>query len=168
VSGRSSSSGVYRHYYNWFLWKVLAPYGFLLVIWPAYSMRSGMNAPFSAAFAHGELLVFAAVLLIEVSFEGEELRSAQDQPFEIWFDGVLPFLKFIALFIICLFGFLRYDVLTLTGQTGGAADPQSEWKLYAYALFNVAVATTTVATAVFACIKHCEHELQKRWTILTT
>jgi len=128
-----------------------------------------MSAPFSAAFAHGELLVFAAVLLIEVSFEGEELRSTQNQPFEIWFDGVLPFLRFIALFIICLFGFLSYDVLTLSGQgVGGAVNPNADGKLYAYAVFNVAVATTTVATAVFACIKHCEHELQKRWTILTT
>ncbi|HXM59842.1 MAG TPA: hypothetical protein VN950_03230 [Terriglobales bacterium] len=168
MNGRVAPSGIYRHYYNWFLWKVLAPYGLLIVIWFAYSMRRDVNSPFTSAFAHGELLVFAAVLLIEVSFEGEELRWAQENPFSVWFDGVLPFLKFIALFVICLFGFFRYDVVTLSGQTGSNSDPYAEGRLLAYAVFNLAVASTAVVVAIFACIKHCEHELRSRLAMLTT
>jgi hypothetical protein len=163
-------SGVYRHYYTWFLWKVLAPYGFLIVIWLAYSVKE-MNAPFAAAFAHGEMLVFAAVLLIEVSFEGEELRG-KDSPFDFWFDVALPFFKFGAMFVICLFGFFRYDVIALNGNagtgTGVTAVRAADEQLFAYAVFNVTVASTAVLVAVFACVKHCEHEMQKRWALLTT
>src|SRR5262249_16227392 len=116
MNGRYTTGVVYRHFYYWFVWKVAAPFAFLILIWFAYSWRDDMPHPFGAAFAHGELLIFAAVLLIEVSFEGEELRGAPQERFDSWFDGALPILKLLALLIIFAFGFIRYDAVSISSQ----------------------------------------------------
>lgn len=161
---------LYRHFFTWFLWKVLLPFLFLFGIWLAYLVKE-VPESFATAFAHGEMLLFAAVLLMEMSFEGEELRDPHCR-FDLWFDLALPTFKLGALLVILLFGFFRYDVVTLSASVecgvGNDNICHSLSKLVAYAVFNVVVASTTVVIAIFACVKHCEHELMKRLTLLTT
>ena len=172
MNGRYTTGVVYRHFYHWFVWKVAAPFCFLVLIWFAYSLRGDMPDAFGAAFAHGELLVFAAVLLIEVSFEGEELRGLPPDRFDAWFDGALPVFKLLALLIICTFGFIRYDVVSMRAQLDSKVKDVCvvclEQKLSAYAVLNMTIALASVTISFFSCFKHCEHELQRRLETLTT
>ena len=162
-----TSGVIYRHFYNWFLWKVAAPFLFLLLIWFPYVLR-GESHPFAAAFAHGELLIFAAVLFIEVSFEGEEIRGAPDGSFSGWFDAFLPALRLMALMVIFIFGIVRYDVLALTDGSSTPSDQVDvAFKLAAYAAMNVATAVLAFAVAVFSCFKHCEYHIGSRFENVT-
>jgi hypothetical protein len=127
-----------------------------------------MPHSFSEAFAHGELLIFAALVLIEVSFEGEELRGIPKDRFEPWFDGALPVLRFVAFMIIYAFGFIRYDVVSVRMQIDqGVKDNLLPHKLGAYAMLNLSTAVACVLVAAFSCVKHCEHELQVQLESLT-
>jgi hypothetical protein len=169
VNIRSGSGAVYRHFYNWFLWKVFAPFCLLAFIWFAYALKGDIPQPFASAFAHGELLIFAAVLLIEVSIEGEEVRGVPDHQFDWWFDGALPALRFLALVILFGFGFIRYQVLSLSLQADKSGSPAEEPIrniLFAYAALNVAIAGTAVAVAAFSCFKHSHHEFHTRFEAL--
>ena len=166
--GIQTSARIYRHFYNWFLWKVAAPFLFLLLIWFAYALRGDVGNPFSAAFAHGELLIFAAVLFIEVSFEGEEVRGAPDGLFNGWFDVVLPALKLVAVMVIFAFAIVRYDVLSLTeGSRIPIDQTQIAFKLAAYAAMNLSIAVLALAVAGFSCFKHCEYHVGSHFENLT-
>jgi hypothetical protein len=82
------------------------PLGLLALLWPVNSIVLGLPHPFESAFAHGELLIFSVLILLEAAVEGEHLRR-QSQKFQI----VLGVLKVSAFFLLFIFGFMKTDVL---------------------------------------------------------
>jgi hypothetical protein len=123
---------------------------------------------FIAAFAHGEILVFAAILLIELSFEGDELIVEPPTRFDAWVVKALPIMKLVAFALICLFGFIRYDVMRITEVLAhGSEDNPLQYKLVSYAVLSLAVGLTCVCIAIYACFAYCEHELTRRKEALT-
>jgi hypothetical protein len=159
-----TSGAIYRHFYSWFVTKVAFPFICLGLIWFFYILLGDLQTPFIAAFAHGELLVFAAVLLIELSFEGDELRGKPDREFHSWFDKGLPVLKLMAFILICVFGFIKYDVTVISARLehGHSGDLVLEMKLRGYACLSLAIAVSCICISVYACFAYCNHELENR------
>jgi hypothetical protein len=55
---------------NWCLWKALVPAVLIFGQWPLYGLIP-MDHPFERAFAHGELILFASILLFEIGVDTE-------------------------------------------------------------------------------------------------
>lgn len=56
---------------KWIIYKVIIPLIVMFVIWPISEYSLGLHHAYEKAFAHGDLLIFAAFVLIEVVIEGE-------------------------------------------------------------------------------------------------
>jgi hypothetical protein len=56
---------------KWTIYKVVTPLLVIFIIWPIYWGSLGIEHPFEKAFTHGDLLIFAALILIETVIEGE-------------------------------------------------------------------------------------------------
>jgi hypothetical protein len=91
---------------NWCIWKVLLPLGLLALLWPVNAIILGLPHAFESAFAHGELLIFSVLILLEAAVEGEHLRR-QSQ----WFQAALGVTKVSAFFVLFIFGFIKADML---------------------------------------------------------
>ena len=57
---------------KWILFKVVAPLVVIFIIWPIFGFSLDIHNSFEKAFAHGDLFVFSALILIEAAIEGEQ------------------------------------------------------------------------------------------------
>src|SRR5437764_248684 len=89
---------------EWFLWKVVLPFLFLLLMWPVYRLAMHRADAYEKAFAHGELLIFSALVLIEI---GIEMKYSDTSAENLWTDLA----RIAAIILIFMFGFLHYAVI---------------------------------------------------------
>ena len=87
-------------------WKVLLPALMLLLFYPIYAGFTEVEHPFARAFAHGDYILFAALLLLETSVESERLMT-QTAVFRL----VRNITRIVAISLIFVFGALKYDVV---------------------------------------------------------
>lgn len=103
---RESDEALDRRMIDWLVWKVTLPLIIFVVIWLAYKWVCKMDHPFERAFAHGDLLIFSALVLIEAVTEGEHQHGQSN------FKRVgLQLAKVVAISFIMIFGFIKYDVI---------------------------------------------------------
>lgn len=139
-----------------FSWKIIAPGSVLFLFWPIYAIFLDVEHPFSRAFAHGDCILFAALLFLETSVESERLLE-QTATMRMTRDG----LRLLAFLLIVIFAFWRNDVATkeaalLVGHAR-TAGPILE-RLTAYAFFNCAVALLAAACCVNTVLSNVERE----------
>jgi hypothetical protein len=145
-------------------WKVLLPGGLLLLFWPIYAVIMEVKEPYVRAFAHGDYILFAALLLFETSVESERLIR-QTAIFRLYRNGV----RILAVAMIFVFGFLKYDVVVkeaalshLEQSSVSQLDRTSALtvvaKLHSYSTFSCAVALLTAAYSIYAFTSLVEHE----------
>jgi hypothetical protein len=103
----STTSQYQRHLMDWCIWKVLLPFLVLLVLWPIYRFVGQQPDAFNQAFEHGDLLIFAALLFIEVAIESAEggRRSM------VVSYAVVEGSKLLAMLLLFVLGFIKYDIL---------------------------------------------------------
>jgi hypothetical protein len=120
------------------IWKVAVPFLLLMIIYPIYILVVNVQHPFERAFAHGELLIFSALVLIEAAIE---LKRAK-----LGFDELLRGLALLAIF---LFGFMKYQAIQQEPHLElGEADAIRQ--LFAFSFFNCTVGITAVAASIYA------------------
>jgi len=132
------------------IWKVVVPFLLLMFIYPIYILIVKVHYPFERAFAHGELLVFSALILIEAAVE---LKRAQ-----LGYDEVL---RGLALLVIFLFGFVKYQAMQQEPrlETG---DAEAISQLFAFSFFNCTVAIFAVAASIYAFLYAIRSENAKK------
>lgn len=91
---------------DWVSWKVILPFALLVCFWPIYKYVMLSELPFEKAFAHGDLLLLAGVLLLEVSIESESPRVAPT-----WLRLAKNIGRVAGILIIFVFAFIKYSAL---------------------------------------------------------
>ncbi|MFL6274462.1 MAG: hypothetical protein ACJ74G_04560 [Blastocatellia bacterium] len=141
---------------NWIIWKVIAPFGLLLLIYPIYKYIIHMpDSPFAKAFAHGDFLIFSALVLIEVAIEYKHVLGAEAQMATLPFKVFMEIVRVAAFFLIFLFGFMKYDVVT------HELEPDHS-KLLGYSFFSCSVAIFSVLFSLYVFWKITHLNTQKR------
>jgi Sec-independent protein translocase protein TatA len=119
---RESDDVLDQRMIDWLVWKVLLPLTIIVFIWPAYKYVAEFDHPFERAFAHGDLLIFSALVLIEATIEGERQHGHR----RLMRTG-LQVLKVVAIAFIFFFGFIKYDVM-VRERTAAQAEAQAAVK----------------------------------------
>jgi hypothetical protein len=78
-----------------------------------------LDHSFARAFAHGDLLVFAALVLLEVAADGDEVHRHAGAAFSAWFDVGLQAVKASAILIIFVFAAMRFSATQLLEAGNG-------------------------------------------------
>lgn len=89
---------------NWCIWKVALPLGMLLLLWPLYETVP-LKYPFESAFAHGDLILFAVLILLEAAVEGDHIRAPG-----IWRTG-MNLARLGAIFLVVVYCVVKMDVV---------------------------------------------------------
>lgn len=137
---------------DWLSWKVLLPLVLIVGFWPLYSVL-GMADPFPKACAPGELLIFSALILIEVAIEGESLGEAS-----LWLHSIRRLAILLGIILVIPLAVFKLQA----AQLEGAGQPGAAEKLWAYSTFGCAVAAASI---VFSFVTFCitvnrEHKLE--------
>src|ERR1043165_950817 len=132
---------------NWCIWKALLPGMLLALLWPIYSFVLKLPHPFQRAFANGDLLIFAALIMVEASLEGEHIENQS---------GTFRFLtnlaRLFAVLLIFAFAFVKYDVILQEAALARAAAADQGLildKLRAYSCFSCSVASVSLVASLF-------------------
>lgn len=137
-------------------WKIVLPGLLLLLFWPIYGCIMEVQRPFVRAFAHGDYVLFAALLLFEVSVEGERLVM-QTAMLRVMRNA----LRIAAISMILVFGFMKYDVVIKEARlptATGVAATTIDAKLRSYSCFSCALAFLTVVYSLYASVALVERE----------
>lgn len=144
------------------LWKVLFPLFLILIIYPTYALLLKVDYPFQRAFAHGDLLIFSALIMVEAAIELKESKSNYDEP-----------LRFVAMLTMVIFGLVKYGAmlrephLHTTGlemMTPEVASHvvreahEAAMELKAFSFFNCAVAACAVSGSIYAFVHAVRHK----------
>lgn len=95
-----------RLFLNWIGWKVIFPLLVIIALWPLIYYLLDSHHSFGEAFAHGDLLVFSALVLLEAATEGEYGKKPS---FKV--EIVRLAARILAIFFIAIFILLKYDLL---------------------------------------------------------
>jgi hypothetical protein len=128
-----------KHLQTICVWKVIVPFFLIIIIYPIFLfIVKDVHYPFQRSFAHGELLIFSALLLIEAAVE---LGRA-----ELGYDELL---RAVALFVILLYGFMKFQTMTQEPKLE-RQDIDAVNQLFAFSFFNCTVALCAVAGSLYS------------------
>jgi len=127
---------------GWLVWKVMAPFGFLMLIYPLYRFVMPIEGnPFVKAFAHGDFLIFSALVLIEIAIEYKHAEIEEAQSPSLLFNVVIEVVRVMAFFLIFVFGFMKYDVV--------AHENLEPNRMVVYSWFSCSVAVSSVLFSIY-------------------
>jgi hypothetical protein len=132
------------------VWKVLVPFILIILMLPIYILVGKVSHPFEKAFAHGDLLIFSSLILIEAAVELKRTKLGYDE-----------LLRAGALFTIFLFGFIKLQAMKqepLLEKESVDAITQ----LWYFSFFNCAVSVCAVIISIYTFLKAIKNENDKR------
>jgi hypothetical protein len=131
---------------NWCIWKVVLPLGMFALFYPLYRYVLELGHPFQSAFAHGDLILFSVLILLEAAVEGEHIRYRG-----AWFHVGMHLAKVMAFFLILVFGFIKTDVMLQEIKIGTLKNPGPVFvKLEFYSYLNWIIASFAVVYSLLA------------------
>jgi hypothetical protein len=129
------------HLEGWFTWKVFFPLMILVSFWPIYGVFLHDAHSFLRAFAHGDLLIFSGLILIEAAIESKYTQRGSRE---------LP--KAIGAVFIFVFGLVKYHAI-LKEQDMKSVEPSvvmgAVGDLLVPSCFNCAVTIFSVAVTIY-------------------
>lgn len=154
---------------SWWVWKAVVPTVLLAAMWPVYAYVLALPHAFQRAFAHGDYLLLAALLVLELTVEGDHVARPR-----MSFRTLSTVGKATAFVMMFVYGFVKYDVVTqeakLAGAAGNALIEHSVLdKLRAYSCFNCSVIICALIACVFvssALVDHQREEQLERFGLL--
>ena len=136
-----------RLFINWIGWKVLLPLLLISFLWPLIKYILEIPHSFGRAFAHGDLLIFSALVLMEAATEGER---NQDQSMAM--EAIRIIAKILAIILIIGFVATKADILRKENELVMLAIPNGHEmltkKMLAYSCLNCTVALVSVVSSV--------------------
>lgn len=137
-----------RLFLNWMAWKVFLPLALISCVYLAIRFFFDIPHPFGKAFAHGDLLVFSALVLMEAATEGE-----QDQKHNFRVEAVRHFAKVVAIFLLLMFLGTKLDILRRESELAAKHSADGHHllteKMLLYSSLNCAIALVSVVGSVF-------------------
>jgi hypothetical protein len=126
---------------NWCIWKVLLPLLMLGLLYPMYRFVLEIDHPFARAFAHGDLILFSILVLLEAAVEGEHIKN-HGSLFQMGLGGA----RVTAILLMCVYGFVKADVMkkehevvSATAQVAPAIEKMAQYSYFAWGVTGFAV-----------------------------
>jgi len=141
---------VNQHLQTVCIWKVFVPFLLIILIYPVFLIIVKDHHPFERAFAHGELLIFSALVLIEAAVELKRARLGYDE-----------LLRAMAMITIFIFGFVKYSAM-MQERHLETNDMDAINQLFAFSFFNCAVALFAIAVSIYAFLQAIRTETVER------
>ncbi len=145
----------------WISWKVVMPLAMTLLLFAAYKWVMLMKHPFEKAFAHGELMMFAALLMIEAALE----ESQSDTRGHMY--AINPVIMVLSVLVLFTLGLTKQDMMLQETALEHAAGPEIEFaasaRLKGYGILNVLSAMTAVFIAVGGLLGSRERRLKSKF-----
>jgi hypothetical protein len=135
------------------VWKIIIPFLLLVLVAPILSVIfPTLDYPLQRAFAHGDLLIFSGLILIEAAIE---MNRAEMKYSEL--------LRGVATLMIFSFGFVKIGAMLreheLADQTAALSAAQT---LLRFSMFNVSMAVLSVVGSLYAFLLAIRKENGKR------
>jgi hypothetical protein len=135
------------------VWKIIIPFLLLVLVAPILSVIfPTLDYPVQRAFAHGDLLIFSGLILIEAAIE---LNRAEMKYSEL--------LRGLATLMIFSFGFVKIGAMLrehdLADQKAALSAAQT---LLRFSMFNVSMAVLSVVGSLYAFLQAIRKENAKR------
>lgn len=142
---------------NWCVWKLAMPAVLIVALLPFYWWIMTLEHPFQRAFAHGDLILFAAILLFEISVEAE---WGNRQPRRLKVTTAVT--KAVAALFMALFWVIKHSTIlheeALARATNGAIQQAILSKLATYAWVSCGVGAISVIAASLLLIAVVDHQ----------
>lgn len=138
------------------MWKIIAPGAVLFFFLPIYAIFMEIDHPVIRAFGHGDYILFAALLYIEISMESER-SLRQDATARI----ARNTFRILGLFLIIVFAFWKNEAVIKEAGLASASAANATAildKLYAYAVLSCAIALLATAQCINSVLKSVERE----------
>jgi len=137
-------------------WKVIVPAVLFLMFWVFYEWVFELPHAFQKAFAPGDLLLFSALVLMEVTVETDSHMARTEM------GGWMPqLIRGFAVCVLVAFGVLKYHVIIIEPHLMEKSGPESAHvlkKMSEYALLNCMVALFAIAYSIRAFSTAAEQE----------
>jgi len=148
---------IMKRFRDWKRWKVLLPVLMLLLFYPIYIFKEKeIIGPFLSAFAHGDLLLFSALLLFEVSVEANHIQHELGESYSDALDDIIEGPKIFGIKLIVVYGAMKLAV-----GHDNAPDSPNFIRTAAYCFFCISIATLVVTYSIFAFWKTLEKVVGK-------
>jgi hypothetical protein len=133
-----------KRFKDWQRWKLWFPFVAILVVYPL-SKFFKVGDEFVSAFGHGDLLLFSALVLIELSVETTHIsrECERDPPDNI--DSIIENSKFAGLILILIYGAMKFMM-----EHESKLSPNSTPRTQAYCALSLSVTFFVVSFSVFA------------------
>lgn len=142
---------------NWCVWKLSMPAVLIVGLFPFYRYIMTLEHPFQRAFAHGELVLFAAILLFEVGVEAE---WGSNQPRHLKVLSSLT--KAFAALLMGLYWIIKHDVIVkeeaLARESMVKVKAVLLSKLGSYAWLSCGVGAVSIIAAVLLLIAIVDYQ----------
>jgi len=141
------NNSINRVFANWIAWKVALPLLLILSIYALIRFILEIPDPFGKAFAHGDLLIFSALVLLEAATEGEYVVDENTKKMVVRIIA-----KIFAILLIVVFVATKSDVLNKENQLFSQFTTDGHLllakKMVAYSCLNCTVALVSVIGSV--------------------
>ncbi|MGA9773441.1 MAG: hypothetical protein WBV94_30700 [Blastocatellia bacterium] len=148
---------IMKRFRDWQRWKVLLPILMLFLFYPIYIFEEKeLMGPFLSAFAHGDLLLFSALLLFEVSVEANHIQHELGESFSETLDNIIERPRIFGIILIVVYGAMKLAI----GHDNTTNSPNF-LRTAAYCVFCISVAILVVTYSIYAFWKTLEKVVEK-------
>jgi hypothetical protein len=133
-----------KRFKDWERWKLMFPFLAILIVYPI-SKFVGVGDELVNAFGHGDLLLFSALVLIELSIEATHINKDFDNEIPDKMDSLIENARFFGAILIFIYGAMK--LLLDHGSSVSHIDPE---RAKAFCLFSLSVTLLVVSFSIFA------------------
>jgi hypothetical protein len=134
---------IVKRFKDWERWKLMFPFAAILIIYPI-SKLVGVGDELVNAFGHGDLLLFSALVLIELSIEATHINRELERAIPDKMDSLIENSRLFGALLILVYGSMK--LLVVHGKQSQI--PQT--KAWAFCAFSLAVTFLVVSFGIFA------------------
>jgi hypothetical protein len=145
---------IVKRFRDWRRWKLGLPLLALLLIYPVYKFLAAGNE-FISALRHGELLLFSALILIELSVEAAHTNEELHRGVPDSVDGLIENSRLGGVFLILVYGAMKFLV-----DQKSTLNQIDSVKATAYCVFCLTVTFLVLSFIVFAFYKTLSNAIQ--------
>jgi hypothetical protein len=134
---------IVKRFKDWERWKLMFPFVAILIIYPISKFIVTGDEVINA-FGHGDLLLFSALVLIELSIETTHINRELDRSGSDKIDSLIENSRLFGVLFILIYGSMKL----LVGHGAHTQIPRP--KAWAFCAFSVSVTFLVVSFGVFA------------------
>jgi hypothetical protein len=135
---------IVKRFSDWQRWKLWLALFAIVIIYPIFKFF-GSGGEFISTFGHGDLLLFSALILIELSVEAAHIHQEMPEDMSDKMDGLIENSRFFGVALIFLYGAMK---LMIDHESKLNRMPIAKAK--AFSVFCLSVTFLVVSFSIFA------------------